>query len=66
MVSFDDIRDWGKKWAKEYCEALNASEEYAKAAKGWGVNFEGAMMFVWGPSGEVDFEIRTFLDLKDG
>ncbi|MHA1300442.1 MAG: SCP2 sterol-binding domain-containing protein [Candidatus Helarchaeota archaeon] len=66
MVTFDEIRDMGKAWAKEYCEALNKSEEYANAGKGWGVDFEGAMLFVWGPSGEIDFEIRIFLDLKDG
>ncbi|MHA1145238.1 MAG: SCP2 sterol-binding domain-containing protein [Candidatus Helarchaeota archaeon] len=66
MVTFDDIKEMGKKWAKDYCKALNSSEEYAKAAKGWGIDFEGAMMFVWDPSGELDFPIKSFIDLKDG
>jgi len=66
MVTFDEIKDMGNAWAKEFCKALNASEEYAKAGKGWGIDFEGGMLFVWSPSGEIDFEIRTFLDLKDG
>jgi len=66
MVTFDEIKDMGNAWAKEFCKALNASEEYEKAGQGWGVDFEGGMLFVWSPSGEIDFEIRTFLDLKNG
>ncbi|MHA1378918.1 MAG: SCP2 sterol-binding domain-containing protein [Candidatus Helarchaeota archaeon] len=66
MVTFDEIKDMGEQWAQNFCKALNTSEEYAAAAKGWGIDFEGAMLFVWTPSGEIDFEIRTFLDLKDG
>ncbi|MHA1895078.1 MAG: SCP2 sterol-binding domain-containing protein [Candidatus Helarchaeota archaeon] len=66
MVTFDEIKEMGQKWAVEYCKALNASKEYAEAGKGWGTDFEGAMLFIWLPSGEIDFEIRTFLDLKDG
>ena len=66
MVVFDDIREMGEAWAEEYCQALNKTPEYAEAAKGWGVDFEGAMMFVMEPSGDINFDIRAFLDLKDG
>ncbi|MHA1325404.1 MAG: SCP2 sterol-binding domain-containing protein [Candidatus Helarchaeota archaeon] len=66
MVSFEDLKEIGKKWAEEYCKALNETPEYEEAAKGWGVDFEGAMLFIMEPSGEVTFEVRSFLDLKDG
>ncbi|MHA1268353.1 MAG: SCP2 sterol-binding domain-containing protein [Candidatus Helarchaeota archaeon] len=66
MVSFQEMKEIGEKWAKEYCEALNNSPEYEEAAKGWGIEFEGAMLFIMTKSGEIDFDIVSFLDLKDG
>lgn len=66
MVKFEDLKEMGEKWAKEYCDALNSSEEYEEAASGWGVDFEGAMMMIMGPSGEIEEEIASFMDLKDG
>ncbi len=66
MVTFDEIKDMGKKWAAEYCKALNNSPEYEEAAKGWGIDFEGAMLFIMTASGEITFDIVAFLDLKDG
>ncbi len=66
MVSFEDIKEIGQKWTKEYCKVLNESPEYEEAAKGWGIDFEGSMLFIMLPSGEINFEIVSFLDLKDG
>ncbi|MHA1232138.1 MAG: SCP2 sterol-binding domain-containing protein [Candidatus Helarchaeota archaeon] len=66
MVSFEELKVLGEKWAKEYCEVLNNSPEYNEAASGWGIDFEGAMLVVMTASGEIDFDIRCFLDLKDG
>ena len=66
MVKFDEIKEIGEKWAKEYCQALNDSPEYEEAAQGWGVDFEGAMLMVMEPSGELEDSIISFLDLKDG
>ena len=66
MVKFEDIIDLGKAWAAEYCKALNDSSEYEDAAKGWGVDFDGGMLFVMQKSGEIEDDINAFLDLKDG
>jgi putative sterol carrier protein len=66
MVEFEDLKDTAVAWAAEYCQALNNTPEYEEAAKGWGVDFEGAMLFVMGASGEIGFDIVAFLDLQDG
>jgi putative sterol carrier protein len=66
MVSFEDLKEMAISWSKEYCQALNDSEEYAEAAAGWGVEFEGAMLFIMGASGEIEDDITAFIDLKDG
>lgn len=66
MVKFKELEEIGKKWADEYCEALNNSEAYEEAGKGWGIDFDGSMMFVMEPSGEIEEGVSTFLDLKDG
>ncbi len=66
MVKFDDLKEIGEKWAKEFCEALNNSAEYKKAAAGWGIDFDGGMLFVMEKSGEIEDDISAFLDLKDG
>lgn len=66
MVTFQEIKKMGEKWAAEYCKALNNSPEYQEAAKGWGVGFEGAMLFIMTGSGEITFDIFAFVDLKDG
>lgn len=66
MVKFNEIKDMAVEWSKEYCKALNDSAEYKEAAAGWGVEFEGAMLFVMGASGELEDDITAFIDLKDG
>ncbi len=66
MVKFKDVIGLGKTWAAEYCKALNASKNYAAAAKGWGVAFEGAMQMTMTKSGEMEDDVSAFIDLKDG
>jgi len=66
MVKFDELKELGEKWAAEFCEALNNSPEYKSAAAGWGVDFDGGMLFVMEKSGEIEDNILAFLDLKDG
>jgi len=66
LVTFEEFKKIGEKWAKEYCNVLNNSKEYEEAAKGWGIDFEGAMLFIMSASGEIDFDVVCFLDLKDG
>lgn len=66
MVKFEDLIEIGEKWAAEYCKALNESPEYEKAAKGWGVDFEGGMLMIMEKSGEIEDDISAFMDLKDG
>ncbi len=66
MVKFTEIEPMGKAWAVQYCKALNSSATYSKAAKGWGITFEGGMLFVMEKCGEIEDDITAFLDLKDG
>jgi putative sterol carrier protein len=66
MVKFDELKEVGKKWAAEYCEALNNTPSYQEAAKGWGVDFEGGMVFIMEACGEIEDNVVSFLDLKDG
>ncbi|TFF88850.1 MAG: hypothetical protein EU549_02220 [Promethearchaeota archaeon] len=66
MVKYKDMEEEAKKWASEYCEALNNSSEYEESAKGWGVGFEGSILFKMEACGEVEDDINAFIDLKDG
>jgi putative sterol carrier protein len=66
MVSFNDLKGKANAWALEYSNALNASKAYARAGKKWGLDFDGAMMFVFQASGEVAEDFSVFLDLKEG
>ncbi len=66
MVKFKDVIDLGKAWAAEYCKALNSSKNYEKAAKGWGIGFEGGMQMTMLKSGEIEDDVSAFVDLKDG
>ncbi len=66
MVKFEDLKEIGKKWAAEFCEGINNSPEYEASAKGWGVDFDGGMLFVMEKTGEIEDDISAFLDLKDG
>lgn len=66
MVKFKDLKEDLDTFSKEFCKALNDNTEYEIAAKGWGVNFEGAMLLVYEAGGDLEDNIRIFLDLKDG
>jgi len=66
MVKYEDLEEIAKKWAKEYCEALNNSQTYEEAAQGWGIDFEGSMLFVMEKAGEIEDDLSSFLDLKNG
>jgi putative sterol carrier protein len=66
MVKFEDLKDEAVKWANEYCKALNNNENYEEAAKNWGIDQEGAMMYIMEHSGEVEDDIKVYLDLKGG
>jgi len=66
MVKFEDIKEEADKWAQEYCEAINNNKDYEEAAKDWGIDQEGAMEYVLEAQGEVEEDVRVFLDLKGG
>ena len=66
MVKYADLEEMAKAWAEEFSNALNSSETYAEVAAGWGVDFDGSMLFVFEASGEIEEDIGAFLDLKDG
>ena len=66
MIKYKDLLKISENFTKEFCDAINNSHDYNRAAKGWGVEFEGALLWVMGASGEIVDSIRIFLDLKDG
>ena len=66
MVKFDEMKELGEKFALEFCEALNNSEAYADAGKGWGIDFDGAMLMIFQACGEIEDDVSAFCDLKDG
>ena len=66
MVTFADLKPIADAWATEYAEALNQNPKYAKAAKTWGVDFDGSLMFVMEKCGEVEDDIKIFIDLQAG
>jgi putative sterol carrier protein len=49
-------------WLRALSEKLNTDEHYAQVARNW----EGDMLFVIEPGGEVDTEKRWYLDLWHG
>ncbi|TXT60324.1 MAG: hypothetical protein BAJALOKI1v1_1280002 [Promethearchaeota archaeon] len=66
MVSFLELKPEANKFAENYKEALNNNTEYATAAKDWGVEQEGAMVLIFEASGEIEDDIKIYLDLKAG
>jgi putative sterol carrier protein len=66
MVKWEEVKEEAEDWAKEYCQALNNSPEYEKAAKGWGIDFDGSILLKMTKSGEMEFDAGAFADLKDG
>ncbi len=62
MVKYADLKEEALKFASGFHEALNKNEDYKEAGKGW----EGALLMVMKPSGEIEDEVQAFLDLEDG
>ncbi|MFX0026871.1 MAG: SCP2 sterol-binding domain-containing protein [Candidatus Hermodarchaeota archaeon] len=65
-MKYKEILKLSGNFTKELCEAINNSSEYNQAAKGWGVEFEGSLMWLMGASGEIKDDVRIYLELKDG
>lgn len=52
---------FSQEWIEEYVKAINESEDYEKAAKGW----EGDFLFVVEPDGEGE-PLYAYIDLYHG
>ncbi|MFW9938409.1 MAG: SCP2 sterol-binding domain-containing protein [Candidatus Thorarchaeota archaeon] len=66
MVRFEDLKYLSGDFTEQYCKAINDNSEYAKAAKGWGVDFEGSILYLMEASGEIEDDISIYMDLKNG
>lgn len=66
MVRFEDLKNLSGDFTEQYCKAINDNFEYAVAAKGWGVDFEGSILYLMEASGEIEDDLSIFMDLKDG
>lgn len=62
MVKFEELKEDGKKFASSFCKALNESEDYANAGKGW----KGALLMVMKACGEIEDDVKAFVDVEDG
>ncbi|MBN2155023.1 MAG: SCP2 sterol-binding domain-containing protein [Candidatus Lokiarchaeota archaeon] len=51
-----------EQWIEAYKESVNSSKAYEDAAKTW----EGDFVFVCEPAGNLDHEIRMYIDLWHG
>jgi putative sterol carrier protein len=66
LVGFEDLKSLSSDFTEEYCKAINENSDYAKAARGWGVGFEGSILYIMEASGEIEDDISIYMDLKDG
>jgi putative sterol carrier protein len=66
MVGFKELKEISGNFTEEYCKAINENTEYAEVAKGWGVDFEGSILYLMESSGEIEDDISIYMDLKDG
>lgn len=62
MVKFDELKEEGKKFASSFCKALNESKDYAEAGNGW----KGALLMVMKACGEIEDDLKAFVDVEDG
>ncbi|MHA1372568.1 MAG: SCP2 sterol-binding domain-containing protein [Promethearchaeota archaeon] len=62
MVKFKELKEDADRFAADFCKALNENPNYKAAGKGW----KGALLFVMKACGEIEDDIRAFLDLEDG
>jgi len=54
-------------WIEAYRQRLNDNDEFASAANGWGVEFDGDFVFVIRPDGDYDGDtISFYVELCDG
>jgi len=66
MVRFENLKSIIGDFTKEYCKAINENSEYIEAAKGWGVGFEGSILYLMEASGDIEDDISIYMDLRDG
>ncbi|MHA1264179.1 MAG: SCP2 sterol-binding domain-containing protein [Candidatus Helarchaeota archaeon] len=62
MVKFSDLKEDADRFAADFCKALNENPDYEAAGKGW----KGALLLVMKACGEIEDDIRAFLDVEDG
>lgn len=62
MVKFEELKEDGKKFASSFCQALNENKDYEEAGKGW----KGALLMEMKACGEVEDDVRAFVDVEDG
>lgn len=55
-----------QEWASALQREINESSEYRNAARGWGVAFNGDMLFRFEPDGMIDVPLHLLIKLKDG
>ncbi|MHA2429772.1 MAG: SCP2 sterol-binding domain-containing protein [Promethearchaeota archaeon] len=66
MLKYEGLLKLSANFTKEFCETINKSLEYYHAAKGWGVGFEGSLLWLMSASGEIKDDVKIYLNLKDG
>ena len=66
MLKYEGLLKLSGNFTKEFCKTINNSLDYNQAAKGWGVRFEGSLLWLMAASGEIKDDVRIYLDLKDG
>ncbi|MHA1147135.1 MAG: SCP2 sterol-binding domain-containing protein [Promethearchaeota archaeon] len=62
MVKFAELKEEGINWANSFCKALNESKAYEEAGKGW----KGALLLNMKACGEVEDDVKAFVDVEDG
>jgi hypothetical protein len=66
MLKYKDLLRISKGFTTDFCNAINNNNSYREAAKGWGIGFEGSILWLMEASGEIQDDIKIFMDLKDG
>jgi putative sterol carrier protein len=62
MVKFKELKEEGEKFASSFCQALNENKDYEEAGKGW----KGALLMEMKACGEIEDDIRAYVDVEDG
>lgn len=53
-------------WMSEWQRRLDESEEYDEIGSGWGVDFDGSILFMVDPDDTWDEEVRYYINFEDG